>query len=97
MINSTGGFVSEFELSDEEPPSDEEKWFEEVMEQFVLSRAYADMATWLRVAKGPNAAIMLSQARTLHMASLAQLRFLGQRAFMLWGVNIPMPKGLKEE
>lgn len=97
MFHDESGLLGEFELKAEEEPTEEERWFCDVYERFILSRAYGDVAAWLKDAKGPNAQAMRAQCRRLQQASLSELRYLAQRAFMLWGVNIPLPKGLKVE
>lgn len=97
MLSDDGISVGPFDLIIEEPPSEEEQWFMDVYERFILARAYGDVATWLKDAKGPNAALMRSQCKRLQQAALVDLRNLAQRAYMLWGVNIPLPKGLKDD
>lgn len=83
---------------DEPVPTDDlARWLEEVETCFLLARTLADTAAWLKDAKGPNSAQIRAFVKLTHMKCLQELRALGQRAFFLWGVNVPLPKGLKAE
>lgn len=86
----------EYKVESEKPTDDLAAWLEEVETAILLSRSLMDVLTWLKDAKGPNVAQLRDYVRTLHQAALVEQNRLGQRAFMLWGMNVPSPKGLKE-
>lgn len=89
--------VDEVNRFNEEVSDDLNEWFEEVHIDFMIARGLADMMAWLRDAKGENAAAMRAHCKQAHRRTLMDLRRLAQRAYMLWGVNISLPKGLKDE
>lgn len=97
-VNKIFAALLDLEEPEEEEPSDPfDAWVEEAAATWIVARAYADVASWLRDAKGPNADFFKEAGRGMNRAALLHLRALGQKAFLLWGVNVPLPKGLKEE
>jgi len=83
---------------DEPVPTDDlARWLEQVETCFLLARTLADTLAWLRDAKGPNSEQLRAFVRLTHRKTLLEIRALGQTAMILWGVNVPLPKGLKEE
>jgi len=81
----------------EETPSELDEWFEEVHILFIVARGLGDVQGWLKDAKGPNAELMRSRVKKAHQDTLRELRNFAQKAYMLWGVNIPRPKGLDSD
>jgi hypothetical protein len=89
--------IDELNRFTEQIPNDLSNWLEEVHIDFMIARALADVMAWLKDAKGPNAEAMRQHCRAAHQRVLLNLRNSAQHAFMLWGVNISTPKGLKIE
>jgi hypothetical protein len=81
----------------QEPTDDLAQWLDDVTTAFLAARTLADTLVWLKDMKGANAQQLRAYVRLNHMRVLSHLRSLGQQAFMLWGVNISLPKGLKEQ
>lgn len=95
MFDEFRRLVDELNRFNEQGSDEFDAWFEEVHILFIVSRGLADVQAWLKDAKGPNAELMRSRARKAHQSTLQELRNFAQKAYMLWGVNIPAPRGLK--